>query len=109
MLQLNAHKAALLIGVVALGACDAQTQDQIAREAARSTVTRVVTDRFPGVPVEPTLNCIIDNASAPQIRALAVDTLGGPTESSVEIVSQIVSQPETLTCLAAEGLPALLR
>ncbi|WP_240705241.1 hypothetical protein [Pacificoceanicola onchidii] len=108
MLQLNAHKTALLIGVLALGACDSQTQDRIAREAARSTVTRVVTDRFPGVPVEPTINCVIDNATAPQIRALALDTVGGVTESSIEIVTNIVSKPETLTCLAAEGLPALL-
>lgn len=52
---------------------------------------------------------MIDNATAVQIRALALDSVAGPTESTVQIVTDIVSQPETLTCLAAEGLPALLR
>ena len=92
-----------------LSACSPQAQDQIAREAARSAITPIVVDRFPGVPVEPTLDCIIDNASAAQIRALALDSVAGPSQSTVEIVTNIVSQPETLTCLAAEGLPALLR
>ena len=90
-------------------ACAPQAQDQIAREAARSAITPVVVDQFPGVPVEPAIDCIIDNANAAQISALAADALLGPTQSTVEIVSDIVAKPETLTCLAAEGLPALLR
>ena len=98
----------LLSGIV-LAACSPQQQDQIARDAARSAITPVVTDRFPGVPVEPAIDCIIDNASAAQIRALAADAVLGATQSTVEIVTDIVSRPETLTCLAAEGLPALLR
>jgi hypothetical protein len=44
-----------------------------------------------------------------QIRALALDGVTGPTQSTVQIVTDIISQPETLACLAAEGLPALLR
>ena len=89
--------------------CSQQAQDEIARDAARSAITPVLTERFPGVPLEPALNCVIDNASAIQIRALALDSVTGPTENTVQIVSDIVSKPETLTCLAAEGLPALLR
>ncbi len=113
-----AHKSALkvaqkvtIVGLVAFGlsACSQQAQDEIARDAARSAITPVIQDKFPGVPVEPAVNCVIDNASAPQIRALAVDAVAGPTASTVEIVTQIVSKPETLTCLAADGLPALLR
>jgi hypothetical protein len=99
------------LGLALLGmlvACSPQAQDQIARSAARATLTPIVVERFPGVPVEPTLDCLIDNASAPQINALAADTVLGPTESSVQIASDIVSKPETLTCLATEGLPALL-
>ena len=111
MQRLGCHKAWVggLAAVLALSACSPQAQDRIARDAARSAITPVVTERFPGVPLEPTLDCIIDNASAPQIRALALDGVTGPTRSTVEIVSNIVSKPETLTCLAAEGLPALLR
>ncbi|MFY0624410.1 MAG: hypothetical protein JXQ89_22260 [Pelagimonas sp.] len=92
-----------------LAGCSPQAQDEIARQAARSAITPVLTERFPGVPLEPALDCVINNASAPQLRALAADAVLGPTESTVQIVTDIVSKPETLTCLAAEGLPALLR
>ncbi|WP_299791306.1 hypothetical protein [uncultured Marivita sp.] len=98
-----------LASALILAGCTVQQQDQLARDAARSAITPVLVDRFPGVPLEPTLNCVIDNASAVQIRALALDSVTGPTESTVQIVTDIVSQPETLTCLAAQGLPALLR
>ena len=99
---------AILATGAMLAACSPQAQDQIAREAARSAITPVVTERFPGLPVEPAIDCIIDNASAAQIRALAADAVLGPTESTVEIVSDIVARPETLACLAERGLPALL-
>jgi len=99
----------LLALCLVLAACSPQQQDEIAREAARSAITPVLVERFPGVPLEPALNCVIDNANATQIRALALDSVAGPTESTVQIVSDIVSKPETLTCLAAEGLQALLR
>lgn len=103
-------RAGLFIGcLVALSACSPQAQDDIARQAARSAIAPVVEKRFPGVPLQPAIDCIIDNANATQIRALAVDSVTGPTESTVQIVSDIVSKPETLTCLAAEGLPALLK
>lgn len=98
-----------LAALLALSACSQQTQDQIARNAARSTISRVVVDRFPGVPVQPAIDCIIDNASATQIYALAAESVTGPTQSTVEIVTEIASRPETLRCLASEGLPALLR
>lgn len=81
----------------------------MARSAARSAITPVITERFPGVPLEPTLDCVINNASAVQIRALALDSVGGPTASTAEIVTNIVSQPETIQCLATSGLPALFR
>lgn len=93
---------------VMLAACSPQVQDQIARDAARSAITPVLVERFPGVPLEPALDCVIDNANAVQIRALALDTVTGPTESTVQIVTDILSKPETIRCLAVEGLPALL-
>lgn len=104
------HKFILAtLALATLVACDAQSQDAIARSAARSTASKVVAQRFPGIPLEPSLNCVIDNANAQQIYALASESVTGPTQSSVEIVIEIVSKPETLTCLAAEGLPALIR
>ncbi|WP_349539196.1 hypothetical protein [Sagittula sp. NFXS13] len=101
---------ALSLAGLLLAGCSTQAQDQIARSAARSTVNRVLLERLPaGIPLQPSIDCVINNASAPQIYALASDTLGGPTQSSVEIVTQVVSKPETTTCLATQGLPALLR
>ncbi|WP_146587212.1 hypothetical protein [Puniceibacterium confluentis] len=99
----------MVILAVTLAGCNAQAQDEIARAAARSTTSKVLAQRLPGVPLQPAVNCVIDNASSQQILALAADSVTGPTESTFQIVSGIIQKPETLTCLAAEGLPALLR
>lgn len=106
--RLSGQIAALALAGM-LAACSPQAQDEIARSAARSALTPVVADTFPGVPLEPTLDCLIDNANAQQIRALAADAVIGPTESTVQIAQDIASKPETLRCLAVNGLPALLR
>lgn len=109
MPQLIRHSLVGAVCLAALAACTPQAQDRLARDAARAAITSVVVDRFPGVPVEPTINCIIDNASAAQIRALAADTVLGPTESTVQIVGDILRRPETIQCLAGWGLSALAR
>lgn len=110
-MSLNALHKPILIGLAAatVTACSQQAQDEVARETARSAIAPVIQNKFPGVPVQPAVDCIIDNATAQQIRALAVDAVAGPTASTVETVTQIVSKPETLTCLTDVGLPALLR
>ena len=94
--------------ILVLAVCSVQHQDPFARDAARSTITPVLIERFPGVPLEPALNCVIDNASAVQIRALALDGVTGATESTVQIVTDIISKPQTIQCLATRGLPVLL-
>lgn len=99
--------ATFLILGLAAASCSVPSYDAVAREAARSAITPVVVERFPGVPVEPALNCVIDNATGTQIRALAADSVAGPTASTVEVVSDVMSKPETLRCLGANGLPAL--
>lgn len=93
---------------VFLAGC-AELQDQIAQDAARSVVRPVLAERFPGVPLEPATDCVIDNATAAEILSLAADAATGqPDEGTVETVLVIVSRPETITCLATEGLPVLL-
>ena len=104
--RLRAHP--VVIGGMILTACTPEAQDDLARDAARATLAPILVDRFPGLPVEPALNCILNNADAAQINALAVDTLTGANAATVEIVSDIVSRPRTQTCLAAEGLRATL-
>lgn len=101
---------AVLAGVLSVLAGCAEFQDQIAQDAARSVVRPVLAERFPGVPLEPATDCVIDNATAGEIISLASDAaMGRPDEGTVETVLTIVSRPETITCLATEGLPVLLQ
>lgn len=97
-----------VVSIVALAGCSSEFQDELARDAAKSAVRPVLQDRLPGVPVEPATDCVIDNASSSEILSLAADAVTGPTASTVEIVSDILVRPDTLSCLATEGLPSLL-
>jgi len=91
-----------------LAACTPADQDRLTRDAARAAITPVLVQNFPGVPVQPAVDCIIDNASSRELLALAADSITGPTANTVELVTNIVSRPDTLNCLLANGLPALL-
>ena len=93
---------------VMLAACTPAQQDDLTRRAAKTAVRPVLADNFPGVPLEPATDCVIDNANSTELLSLAADAVTGPTASTAEIVANIVSRPGTITCLAAEGLPALL-
>ena len=94
--------------ILALSACTSQMRDELTRDAAKSAVRPVLQERFPGVPLEPATDCIIDNASADEILTLAGDAVTGPTASTVEIVGNIATRPGTINCLASEGLTAFL-
>ncbi|MHA6326204.1 hypothetical protein [Roseivivax sp. CAU 1753] len=98
---------ALLGGLVMVSACSVETQDQIARNAAKSAVNRVVLERYPSLPIEPAINCVIDNATSQQIYALATDSVGGLTAATGEIVAGIVQKPETVRCLSGAALTEL--
>lgn len=97
-----------LLLILPLGAC-VEMQDNLAREAARSAVRPVLAQRFPGVPLEPATDCVINNATGGEILSLAADAATGrPDEGTVETVLTIATRPETIRCLATEGLPVLL-
>lgn len=96
----------LATGLVA--GCSPQSQDQLARGAAKSVVARAATERLPGVPVEPYTDCIIDNASSRQILTLAADTVTGPTASTWEVISGIARKPATLECFLRAGMSGML-
>lgn len=105
----------LAMGVVlAFAACDSGgLADQIARESARQSVRSVLSARLPGVPVEAATDCVIDNASASEIiqlaggaaRASATQTV---TPETTRLVMEIVTRPETIRCLATDGLAPFL-
>ncbi len=91
--------AALLLA----GACVPATGEEIARDAAKSVIGRTVATRFPGLPVQPAVDCLVDNATNEEVLALASDTVTGPTAATTETVLAIASRPRTLNCLAASG------
>lgn len=97
-----------MIVCLLLAGC-AEVQNEIAREAARNAVRPVMAERLPGVPLEPATDCIINNATASEILSLASDAAqGAPDAGTVDTVIAIGTRPETITCLATEGLPVLL-
>lgn len=98
----------LLLGTLLLSGC--AVGDELARDAARRAVHPVLAERFPGIPLEPATDCVIDNATGGEITSLAADAMmGRPTPATVETVTTILKRPETITCLVTEGLPVLLR
>lgn len=97
-----------VLALLPLAGC-VEVQNEIAREAARSAVRPVLEENFPGIPLEPATDCIIDNATADEIISLAGDAArGAPDAGTVETVLTVATRPETISCLAIEGLPALL-
>lgn len=101
-------RVAAALCLVALAACTPLQQDALAQDAAKRAVRPVLAERLPGVPVEPATDCVIENATAQEILTLAADAVTGPTASTVEITTRILSRPDTIRCLAEEGLPAIL-
>ena len=97
------------LSVLLLAACSTEGRDDLARHAARTAVQPVLAAKFPGVPLEPATDCIINNASSKELLSLASDAVTGATASTVEVVTNIASRPETLKCLATDGLPVLLQ
>ncbi|MEM8788224.1 MAG: hypothetical protein AAGE76_08170 [Pseudomonadota bacterium] len=98
----------LAVLLLALAACTPAEQDVLARDAARSTVVPVVQAQLPGVPVTPVANCVIDNATAPEILTLASATLTGVTPQTQDLVIRILARPGTVNCLTTTGLTGVL-
>lgn len=95
-------KYSLAMAAIALAACAPTTQDELARGAARAAIQPVLAERLPGVPVAGAVDCVIENASAQEILVLAADAVTGPTASTSEITTRILSRQTTQACLARE-------
>ena len=81
-----------------------------ARDAAKSTVSKILTTRFPAVPaaaVTPFTDCVIDNASGREIAELARDAVIGVSDTTVALVTDVIGRSETTKCIAKAGLAAL--
>ena len=97
-----------ILGLGLLTACTSAQQDQLAQDAAKRAVRPVYDERLPGVPVETAVDSVIDNATEQEILTLAADAVTGPTASTVEVTTRILARPETIRCVAEDGLPVLL-
>jgi hypothetical protein len=101
-------RAVILTGVLALGACtDVQNAaDRTGRKAATSAVTEVIAINFPQVPkplIEAFTGCVIDNAQAVEVRELAKASIVGIDDDTVAVVRNVLSRPETQTCLRSRA------
>ncbi|MDT8853998.1 hypothetical protein RNZ50_02920 [Paracoccaceae bacterium Fryx2] len=97
-----------LILVTLLAACDPQAMaDDVARRAARTVVLPVVQQYMPGPQAEGVTTCVIDNASAAEIAALARDVGTRAGTSTVQTVLTVARRPATLQCILGAGLPPL--
>ncbi len=97
-----------LASVATLAACNTPIGTELSREAARATVRPVLAERFPGIPLEPATDCVIDNASGSEIVTLATAAATQNTGPATDVVLDIAQRPETIQCLATNGLPVLL-
>ena len=101
--------AAGLAAVLVLAACDTPIGTQVARESARVVVNDVVDSRFPGVPVTPVTDCIIDNATGSEIVSIAADAVRQqPSPETVRLIVDIARRPDTITCFIEEAGPVIL-
>ena len=83
--------------------------DMFARDAAKGVVNSVLQTRFPGVNAAPYTDCIIDNATTPEIVEIAEAAVLGMTQATNDLVVRIASRPETVRCalnssIVIEGL-----
>jgi hypothetical protein len=102
-------RAAALIAFAVLAACDTPIGTQVARESARSVVNDVVSRRFPGVPITPVTDCIIDNASGSEIVSIASDAVAQqPSPETIRLIVGIARRPDTVTCFVEEAGPQVL-
>ncbi|MEP5758006.1 MAG: succinate dehydrogenase [Litoreibacter sp.] len=97
-----------IVGVFAVtffGACaDDGLADRVARDQARNAINPVLADQFPGVPLEPATNCVINEASASEIFRLAKAGTVGLEPEDTQLVIEIATRPDTVQCLVRDGL-----
>ena len=99
----------MLLIPLALAACDTPVGTEVARASARTVVNDVVESRFPGAPITPVTDCIIDNASGNEIFTIAGDAVDGqPSPETVRLIVQIAQRPDTITCFVEEAGPLVL-
>jgi hypothetical protein len=101
-------RSSLLLSFLLLAACAdiQQTTDRVARDTSKTAVNEVILTRFPQVPKElvvPFTDCVVENATAEEVQALARFAVIGTDEQTATIIRGVLSRPETQRCLSARA------
>ncbi|MFT3689869.1 succinate dehydrogenase [Paenirhodobacter sp.] len=94
--------------VLGLSACTlGQSAEEVARNQAKSVVNTVVAQKMPGVNATPVTDCVIDNASMPEIYTISKGAVVGVSPDTVNAVMTIAQRPATMQCVAQKGMGLL--
>jgi len=92
-----------VLPLLALAACVGLSPEQEA-QAAEQVASTVIARVYPGISVGPVANCVRDNATPEERRALASyagDVVGGDAQI---ITLRIIDRLETDECIRANGI-----
>lgn len=96
--------------VMLLAACDPQDMaDQAGRRIAATVVMPVVQLDMPTPLAQRATDCIVRNATAAEVQALARDVAVVAGSSTRATIRGIALRPEAAACFAANGVPQVLR
>ena len=91
---------------VTLAACDPQdVADQAGRRLAASVVLPVAQQDMPTPLAQSATDCIVRNATAAEVQALARDVAVVAGSSTRATIRGIALRPEAGACFAANGVP----
>jgi hypothetical protein len=102
-----------LLALVGLTAC-AQVQtatDKAGRDAAKTIMPEALAVYFPQVPkalFTPFTNCVVDNADASEVQALASDAIVGVDPGTADTIRGVLARPATQDCLRQAAPSAAL-
>lgn len=98
----------LALIALALAACSpTDVADKVGRRAAETVVQPVMADYMTGPQAETATRCIVDNASAEQVQALAQDVGVGAGPRTLANIRAAAANPGAMACMAAAGIPPI--
>ncbi len=98
--------AGLALSTLLLSGClqAPQALEDTTKLAAKTAVNSVISKKFPGVDAEVYVDCVIDNATPQQMLSLAATAVTGVQSNTINTVTAIASEGETLKCIAQGSL-----
>ena len=102
------RSATMITLALMLAGCTPAIQDTIARETAKTVVNPIIAARFPGVPVTPITDCVIDNATAGEIITLADGAVNGVTAETERTTIEILNRRSTIECMGTSGVDGVI-